>query len=691
MTDSQTAAENSPEWFAQTFYPKATLDIAFESAQVSYTDLDVDLYNSGVNQILSVAASRGHRLYHFCMKDLHWDGGRPAAEMSVLRLDPKWDRSDPLFAHKALRVIARQRVYLDSIQLFVVRGDDIRDEHTENVELLRWASEHAKVLETVDATVNTTDKYKPLERAPQLPHPVTFPATTLAEVHEALPKLPQESGYFVLKDRFGYGCGVQVHRIRFDAPDLDQRLAGYLKEYGWVIVQEFCAEVGNGDLVVTFFDDELIAAMRRLPPEDDWKTNASAGAREVGVNLTPQQEAIARAMKRSFPECRLASIDMLESGKILEINAFPGAKGLLKNYGIALGEIVIDRMEAELLGTGADESAPAAMSWDAEVAATFPTGTQFLEPDELYAAHGGEREVFDVFSGDTYKMGVRELIPFEPHSPEYIISVPHAGVFVPQKFRDRFKIDEKSLLELDLYSDLLYETFEGLHLRSEFTPFFVDMNRDRAGSNDGQVPHHLKNPPHEYYNIKDEPMLQRPYAEDEADEVLEYYDLYHDLLAALIRRMKRERGYAVVFDCHSMTSTGLGRVADKGEARANFVVGTLGGTSARGEILDAFINTLQKEATQYGLGMTVATDVPYSGGFITRKHHDPANNVHVIQIEVSMDTYMYEATDETMKRYAIKKPRLKIVRDVVRAAFRSACAAAEQAHAAEPPTLPAEG
>jgi hypothetical protein len=47
-------------------------------------------------------------------------------------------------------------------------------------------------------------------------------------------------------------------------------------------------------------------------------------------------------------------------------------------------------------------------------------------------------------SADRYKLGVRELIEFDPRSPEYILSIPHTGVFVPESFRDRFSLGEEA-------------------------------------------------------------------------------------------------------------------------------------------------------------------------------------------------------------------------------------------------------
>ncbi len=669
---------NSPLPFDQAYYPEGTLTIGFESEQVTYTDLDVDLFNSGINQILSVAALRGHRLLHFSMEDLRDREGEWSAEMSVLDLDPAWDRADPLHAHRHLKVVDRLVVPLADVHLFVVRGDDIRTEQTANIEALQWAAGHAKLLESVEATLSTTDKYGPIERSPQLPHPITFPAETLPEALEAIRRLPREERYFVLKDRYGYGCGAQIHRLAFEEPGLEGEVAARLEDYGQVVIQEYRSEIADGDLVVTFFDDELIGALRRIPPDSDWKTNASVGAAEVGVTLTADQESIARTLKRSYPECRLASVDMLESGRILEINAFPGGEGLLRNYEIVLGEIVMDRLEAELLGSGVGEVAPAALTWEAEKPPLFPTGTRWPEVEELYPDYEGKREVYDVLSGDSYRLDIHDLIEFDPRSPEYIVSVPHAGVLVPEDFRDRFRLGESALLEIDLYSDLCYEQADGMHVSSELAPFFVDMNRTREGAEEGELPRHLTNAAHEYYNVQDRLMLREPYTPEEEEEVLGYYDLYHGLLDRLIDRMRRERGYALLFDCHSMTSTGLGRVEDEGQDRPDFVVGTLEGSSAHAEIIDSFMSTLRSETDVSGLGLTIDRDVPYSGGFITRSHHDPDDHVHVLQLEIAMDAYMYEAVAMPPKRYAIKRPRLRIVRRAVQAAFRAAAEAAER-------------
>lgn len=630
------------------------LNIAFESQKLSYSDKHVDLYNSGVNQILSYAASRGHNIYHFSMDDLAVEEGVSVGYMNLLELDESWD-GDPLSAYLFLRDRGKRKIPLSDIQLFVVRGDDIRDAETPNLDILRSAEKHSKLLESVDATLSTTDKYETIQRAPQLPHPLTFKADTLEEAKEAIEKLPGNSGYFVLKDRYGYGCGAQVHQLRFDDKNLDEKLTHFLEEYKHILIQEFCPEVSEGDIIVTFFDDELIGAMKRTAGAGEWKTNASLGANEVYYQLTPEQEQIARTLKRSFPECRLASVDMLPSGKILEINAFPGGSGLLKTHGVILGKMVMDRLEGELLGP--------------DYAFTHSKyNSRTPDIHSLYSGRDQTRiDVIDVYSNERHNLALDEIIQIKNKSNDFILSLPHSGFFIPEKYADHFSISEDMLVEVDLFSDLIYQECDGIHVISRFAPFFIDMNRERKGAPGSDIPHHLQNPPHEYYTVKDELILKEKYTDKDAEDILQYYDLYHDILNRLIDFMKKDKGYALLIDGHSMTKKSLGRVHDSGKTRDDFVVGTLWDKSADDRIINTFVETLKNEADLHDLGLTVSKNVPYSGGYITRKHHKPEDNVHVIQLEVSMSSYMYEANDPDIpRRYSIKSHRLNTIQEVIK-------------------------
>lgn len=645
---------------------KELLTVAFESEKLSYSNLEVDLNNSGINQILSVCAARGHTIYHFTIQDLFYHEGNALAKTSVLTLPESW-YTDPLECYTLLSKIDERPVPLGNIDLCFMRGDDVRHSGTPNLDILRELENHSLLIERIDATLSTTDKYEIIKRVPEIPQPVTYAAGTFDEAMQALDRVPgREGGYFVLKDRFGYGCGHGVHRIKFADPELPEVLKMYLSNYESIILQEYCPEVKKGDLVVTFFDGELIGTMCRVAAPGEWKTNFSLGATQFSYNLSSDQEKIARTVQDAFSECRLLSVDMLQSGKVLEVNAFPGAKGLLDLYGISLGTIAMDRIERELLGT------EIAISFEPQVIKPEPAA-RWDDIYYQYSSHDEPVEVLDIFSEEKYNLAVKDLIQFRPQNPDFILSIPHAGVLVPVKYKEHFEINSKSLLEIDLFSDILFESVGGLQVISRLAPLFVDMNRSREGSESEQLPGHLTNLPTEYYSIEDELVLQKEYSPAQEEQILKYYDLYHGILASLIENLKREQGYALLIDAHSMSSVGLGRVYDEGQERDNIVVGTLEGKSAHPDIIEAFVATLKQNIKPYRLGLTCAENEPYSGGFITRMHSNPGNDVHVIQVEVTMDTYMYEPVDSNRsKRYALKQSRLHITQDFLRKAVLAA-------------------
>jgi glutathione synthase/RimK-type ligase-like ATP-grasp enzyme/N-formylglutamate amidohydrolase len=641
------------------------LIIAFESEKLTYSDFDIDLYNTGITQILSVAATRGHEIYHFNMEDLYWYGNESYARASVLELPQGW-QGEPITAHQFLTKIDERPLKLSDIDVCFARGDDIKTNDTPNLNILKTIDQRGALFESIEATLVTTDKYEIVKRLPDIPQPQTYPASSMAEAYDALHQIPADNEYFIIKDRFGFGCGLHVHRVKFSNPDLENIIQMYLSKYNFIILQEFCQEIKNGDIVITFFDGELIAPMLREPNFGEWKTNLSYGANQIVHVLTSEQEHIARTVINAFPEIRYASVDMLNSGKVIKINAFPGGKGLYEIYGVSVGAIIMDKLEAELLNL---EIPPT----DISVPLVAHPISPWSDIYSLYEKFEPDIEVLDIFCNEKYNLSVQDLIDFTPRSNKYILSVPHSGVLIPERFTNKFILNSKCLKEIDLLSDILYEGLDGLQIVSRLAPFFIDMNRARSGFKEKNLPSHLTNSAIEYYSIENELLLQQAYSAKEREHLLSFYDLYHDIIRVLAQNMIKEQGYALIIDAHSMSSVGWGRVYDEGEKRNNFVVGTLDDESADSEIIHSFCEGLKSSSKRHALDLSLAKNDPYSGGFITRKHNDPDNNIHVIQLEVTMETYMYEADEkDKIKRYALKQPRLKIVQDIINHAIDSA-------------------
>jgi N-formylglutamate amidohydrolase len=117
-----------------------------------------------------------------------------------------------------------------------------------------------------------------------------------------------------------------------------------------------------------------------------------------------------------------------------------------------------------------------------------------------------------------------------------------------------------------------------------------------------------------------------------------YWRPYHDMLARLIRDIKDRFGYCLVIDCHSMPSANQGRRATG--RPVDFVLGDLHGSACASRV------TRAAEAVLASKGYLVRRNDPYAGGFITRHYGRPAEDVHVLQIEIARALYMDETRIE---------------------------------------------
>lgn len=133
--------------------------------------------------------------------------------------------------------------------------------------------------------------------------------------------------------------------------------------------------------------------------------------------------------------------------------------------------------------------------------------------------------------------------------------------------------------------------------------------------------------------------IKLPFAEAER-RIFTYWRPFHDRLARLISDIKARFGYCLVIDCHSMPSGGHSRRAS---ARpVDFVLGDLHGSACASRV------TRAAEAVLGGKGYLVRRNDPYAGGFITRHYGRPADDVHVLQIEISRALYMDETRIEPL-------------------------------------------
>lgn len=219
-----------------------------------------------------------------------------------------------------------------------------------------------------------------------------------------------------------------------------------------------------------------------------------------------------------------------------------------------------------------------------------------------------------------------------------VVEVPHASVRLDPASMALCLAPVRSVAEdADLYVDELMADapLEGASLIvSRWSRYVLDLNRDEDDVDERAVEGGTsKSRPWGLMwceTTSGEGALRGPVTRVELSRRLDWiYRPYHTSLDALVRRKKERFGRAVVLSAHSMP--GLGVAAD-------VVMGTLRGTTAARGLVDL----VEQEARSFG--WRVAHDDPYPGGATTRRHGNPRDSTHAIQIEIARHLYMEEGT-----------------------------------------------
>ncbi len=244
----------------------------------------------------------------------------------------------------------------------------------------------------------------------------------------------------------------------------------------------------------------------------------------------------------------------------------------------------------------------------------------------------------------------------------FVYNAPHSGLYYPEDLLRATNLSETALrTSEDSFVDRLYAGAPALGaplLAVHYARAYVDTNRERLELD----PKLLTGPMPLNANTTSErvqaglgtiPAIvasnQRIYAQslsvsDALDRIQRVWDPVHDTLRGLLAQTKRQFGYAVLIDCHSMPSGPLGwpEFLGRGRRRNNvdMVLGDRHGASCAPILVETAEQVLR------GLGYRVLRNVPYAGGFNTEHYGRPDLGQHALQIEINRGLYMDEARFE---------------------------------------------
>ncbi len=260
----------------------------------------------------------------------------------------------------------------------------------------------------------------------------------------------------------------------------------------------------------------------------------------------------------------------------------------------------------------------------------------------------------------------RVTSPARQQAP-FVFGSPHSGRYYPKRFVEASPLDARVLrASEDFYVDELFASAPRLGaplLQAMYARAYLDVNRepweldpnmfdeplpDYVNSRSGRVSAGLGTVARVVSsgkNIYDRKLR----FEDARLRVESIYMPYHRAQQDLLAKTLTQFGCSVLVDCHSMPSAGdwFGDKPLRPKTKMpDFILGNRYGRSCAPAVMEVAESALSR------CGYNVVRNDPYSGGFNTRRHGEPKNGQHALQIEISRALYMDEDSLERTDGFA---------------------------------------
>ncbi len=231
-----------------------------------------------------------------------------------------------------------------------------------------------------------------------------------------------------------------------------------------------------------------------------------------------------------------------------------------------------------------------------------------------------------------------EFLKLRQGSAPLILSIPHAGTEIPERFQQQLVSLWLARKDADWWLPELYAFAAALDatiLQTEISRTVIDVNRDPSGASlyPGQSTTSLC----PLTSFDGEP-LYVPGQEPDDDEAqarrTAYFDPYHAMLASEISRLRALHGTVTLYDCHSIRGV-IPRLFEG--VLPNFNIGTNDGKSCDGEITERVAAICGEDKN-----FSYVVNGRFKGGYITRHYGAPAAGVNALQMELACGGYMAE-------------------------------------------------
>lgn len=232
------------------------------------------------------------------------------------------------------------------------------------------------------------------------------------------------------------------------------------------------------------------------------------------------------------------------------------------------------------------------------------------------------------------------ISPKEKRVP-ILLSSPHSGTDFPLELRHLFRPEVIQRPEdTDWFVNDLYDFSLEMNISqicAEFSRYVVDLNRDFRGESLYQDGRFLTGVvPTQTFSKKDLYIKEIPSPSEIERRLKIYYWPYYYKISEILLDLKKEFGYAILFDCHSIKRN---VPSISSEPFPDLILGDNDSNSANTILSEMALKTLSENKL-----FNVSHNIPFKGGHITRWFGKPHENIHALQLEMSQDLYLDEDT-----------------------------------------------
>jgi len=202
---------------------------------------------------------------------------------------------------------------------------------------------------TSNSIINSRDKLKSLQILAK--NGISFPNTGFASHTKDIQGVIEKVGTvpLVMKLLQGtQGHGVLLAETRKSAEAV---MSAFGQLDADIMVQEFIKESAGTDIRALVIGDQVVASMKRVAPEGEFRSNMHQGGEAHPIKLTEKESLVAVNAVKTL-NLSVAGVDFMRSKNgplVLEVNSSPGLQGIESCSGIDIADKIIDFIENSVL------------------------------------------------------------------------------------------------------------------------------------------------------------------------------------------------------------------------------------------------------------------------------------------------------------------------------------------------------